>query len=483
MAQSIQSLRALALAAQREGAPDVAERLHRQIVADWPDALESWDFLCVAAAKRGDFAASAEALQHYLDIEDCSASAWRSLGIAEMQEKKWVEALAAFQEALKLEPDVRVNLIYVGGAAIKAGQQTLAADSLSLALQGIPADELAADGGDIEPVLAEILDEAVQFLEDYLAELISDGEELSGQLKGASWRLHETSSPEWNDHRQRPGRFFMSAIAPQPWYDLKEFPWGEKLEAAYSDIRHEVTTALSHADASPYIAGHTLEAQHWDSLADNDDWTAVHLYSGGYPNARQAAKFPKTLAALKGLPICQKGGNPVEVFFSLLAPGGHIVPHYGTSNARLTAHLPILVPRQKGAATVSVGGITRDVEPGKLMTFDDSFRHEARNDGDSLRINLIFEVWNPALSQSEVKAVEAMNERFNSWFMGRGRRMAFLGATLAEAVQANNLYENGAEALYRDNLQEGERLMRQALCLNPDHKRARRYFEDARQLG
>lgn len=479
MAQSIQSLREQARAAQREGAPGVAERLHRQIVADWPDALESWDFLCVAAAERGDFAVSAEALRHYLDVEDCSASAWRSLGIAEMQERNWQEALAAFQETLKLEPDVRVNLIYVGGAAIRAGQQTLAADCLSLALQGIPAEEVVKGGVDTEPVLAGILDEAIQFLEGYLAGLVSDGNELSGKLEGACWRFHETASPDWNDDRQRPDRFFMSAIPPKPWYDLKELPWGEKLEAAYSDIRDEVRTALSQEDASPYIAGHTLEAQHWSSLADNDDWTAVHLYSGGCPNVRQAAKFPKTLAALDGLPLCRKDGSPIEVFFSLLAPGGHIVPHHGTSNARLTVHLPILVPKQKGVATLNVGGIARDVEPGKLMTFDDSFQHEARNDGDSLRVNLIFEVWNPALSQAEIKAVEAMHDRFNRWFMGRGRRMAFLGTTLAEAVQANKLYENGTEALYRDNLKEGERLLRQALSLNPGHKRARRYFENS----
>jgi aspartyl/asparaginyl beta-hydroxylase (cupin superfamily) len=39
---------------------------------------------------------------------------------------------------------------------------------------------------------------------------------------------------------------------------------------------------------------------------------------------------------------------------------------------------------------------------GKAIVFDDSFEHEAWNDGNSARITLVFDIWHPDLTQREV---------------------------------------------------------------------------------
>ena len=88
-----------------------------------------------------------------------------------------------------------------------------------------------------------------------------------------------------------------------------------------------------------------------------------------------------------------------------IEPGARIPPHHGVMNARLICHLPLILPPGCG---FRVGGETRAWREGELLVFDDSIEHEARNDGDELRVVLIFDVWNPLLEPAERDMVKAM---------------------------------------------------------------------------
>jgi aspartyl/asparaginyl beta-hydroxylase (cupin superfamily)/Flp pilus assembly protein TadD len=476
VAQSLQEIWQQAQYAQKQGDLERAETLHKQIVGRKPDALASWQFLSARAASRGDFAKSAHAIRNYLKVDNLSAEGWRSLGVAEMQQGRFQEAVKALKEALKLQPGALANLVYLGGAAQQAGQDDLAADCLSLALQGMPVADILSGNGKAEPMLRAILTKAPAFLEGYVADLVFGDIAHDGALEGARWRFHETGEPVWNDPMQRPERFFLPALPPQAWFDGADLPWAKAIEDAYEDIRAEVQAALSLDDATPYIAAHMAEAEHWKEFAGNMDWSAIHLYNGGTPNDRVLEKFPKTMAALEPLPLCRTGDRPVEVFFSLLQPGMHIVPHFGTSNARLTVHLPIIVP-EGSACALRAGDETRVMEAGKLMAFDDTFEHEAWNRSDGLRVNLIFEVWNPALTEEEQQETAAIMDRYDKWFSGRGRRMDFLGTTFAQAAQAEKLFQAAEQGLRAG---DGQALgsMKQVLALSPKHKKALRYLAD-----
>jgi aspartyl/asparaginyl beta-hydroxylase (cupin superfamily) len=98
-------------------------------------------------------------------------------------------------------------------------------------------------------------------------------------------------------------------------------------------------------------------------------------------------------------------GRAPGVLFSMLRPRTHIPPHWGMLNTRLICHLPLIVPQ---GCRLRVGNHERTVEAGKLMIFDDSINHEAWNDSDEVRIVLLFEIWNPALSEAERAALTAM---------------------------------------------------------------------------
>jgi aspartyl/asparaginyl beta-hydroxylase (cupin superfamily) len=45
---------------------------------------------------------------------------------------------------------------------------------------------------------------------------------------------------------------------------------------------------------------------------------------------------------------------------------------------------------------------------GKALIFDDSIEHEAINDSDKPRVVLIFDIWNPLLSEAECDAVRSL---------------------------------------------------------------------------
>jgi aspartyl/asparaginyl beta-hydroxylase (cupin superfamily) len=45
---------------------------------------------------------------------------------------------------------------------------------------------------------------------------------------------------------------------------------------------------------------------------------------------------------------------------------------------------------------------------GEAWVFDDTMEHEAWNDSDRTRVIMIFDIWNPYLSQAERELVSAM---------------------------------------------------------------------------
>jgi aspartyl/asparaginyl beta-hydroxylase (cupin superfamily) len=98
--------------------------------------------------------------------------------------------------------------------------------------------------------------------------------------------------------------------------------------------------------------------------------------------------------------------------FSALAPGAHIPPHTGETNARLVAHLPLVVPED---CHFRVGYDWKQWREGKCWVFDDTLEHEARNDSSQLRVILMFDVWNPLLSLAERDMVESLSLALNDY--------------------------------------------------------------------
>ena len=111
-----------------------------------------------------------------------------------------------------------------------------------------------------------------------------------------------------------------------------------------------------------------------------------------------ASRCPRTMEAVKKLDFPKLSLVSPTLCFSILEPNSRITPHSGITNARMIAHLPLIVPEN---CALRVGGEVREWETGKLMAFDDMTVHEAWNDSDRLRVVLIADLWRPELSQAE----------------------------------------------------------------------------------
>jgi len=221
-----------------------------------------------------------------------------------------------------------------------------------------------------------------------------------------------------------------SRYAPQPTFlyfpDLPtpeyiegvEFPWLGAIEAATDEIRGELTTVLSadQAGLEPYVAyPEGVPLQQWRELNKSRRWSAYFLWNEGVAQPEHLARCPRTAQMLQSAPQCDVAGHGPNAFFSILEARTRIPAHTGVTNARVTVHLPLIVPPDCG---FRVGSETREWIPGKAWVFDDTFEHEAWNGSDTPRALLIFDIWNPYLSEDERELVRAAIETVGSYYHG-----------------------------------------------------------------
>lgn len=184
-------------------------------------------------------------------------------------------------------------------------------------------------------------------------------------------------------------------------FERHDFPWVEALEAATAAIRDELGALLAEVpqDFTPYVnhaPGSPLGQ--WGELNNSKRWSALFLYKDGTAFNDNIARCPRTVAALAQAPQVKIPERGPTAFFSRLEPKTRIPPHTGSTNTRLTVHLPLIVPPGCG---FRVGAEVREWQPGTALIFDDTIEHEAWNDSDQQRVILIFDIWNPLLSGAE----------------------------------------------------------------------------------
>ncbi len=188
-------------------------------------------------------------------------------------------------------------------------------------------------------------------------------------------------------------------------FDRKHFDWMPDIEAATADIRSELNALLADpGDAlRPYVRmDKGLPDNKWSGLDHSLNWGACFLWEYGKPNQPVLDRCPKAAAALAALPSAHIPGRSPSAFFSILRPKTHIPAHTGVTNTRAIIHLPLIVPE---GCRFRVGGETREWREGEAFAFDDTIEHEAWNDSDQVRAVLIFDVWNPHLTDLEQQLI------------------------------------------------------------------------------
>ena len=205
-----------------------------------------------------------------------------------------------------------------------------------------------------------------------------------------------------------PPVFMVPGIRPKRYFDPSAFQGIAEVEAATDLIRAEF---LALAESRSETLSARLGGLH---AADTDNsrpgaWSMIPLIKNGALVEQFASRCPQTMQFARKLDLPKLGLISPSLYFSVLEPNSRIAPHTEITNARLIAHLPLIVPGQCG---FSVGGEERRWEVGKALVFDDMTLHEAWNDSNRIRVVLIADLWRPELSDAERSAVsDLMNCR------------------------------------------------------------------------
>ena len=361
------------------------------------------------ALRRGDFRAAAEAFERAVAADPQSGALLRNLASAHRGAGDDEAELKALERALDVDRRDMVAWMRKAELHQRRGEQGSAFEAWNNALQ--LAEPLRPWSGP--------MGEALEAGQAFVAE---------GRLaiQGSVGKALAPLEPKLDTAELRRSRAFVGAALGQrriyvnecqglcypflpadEFFDDHHFPWFPEVAAKTDAIRGELIELLKDPGEAlrPYVRMESGVGENkWSELDHSLDWGAIFLWEYGQPNPAVIERCPLTAATLEALPLQNISGRAPSAFFSMIKPRKRIPPHTGVTNTRAIVHLPLIVPDGCG---FRVGGEVRPRVVGEPFAFDDTIEHEAWNDSDELRAVLIFDVWNPHLSERERDVVAA----------------------------------------------------------------------------
>jgi aspartate beta-hydroxylase len=326
-------------------------------------------------------------------------------------------ALRALDAALAIDPYFFLALLSKGVVLERMGRTKLAAQIYRNALKIAPRPENTA------PSLEAPIRHAREVV---AAQAVALAEYLREQVEGL--RMKHAGEPlarfdECLDvyagtkrvYNSEPVQLHVPRLPAIPFFDRDLFPWLPRLEAATATIRTELVALLNAGmpGFAPYVAySPGTPVNQWSELNHSRSWSSLWLWRDGVREVEAMDRCPRTTEVLAEMPLADQPGFAPTALFSALAPRTRIPPHTGSTNSRVVVHLPLVLP---GPARFRVGNETRAWRTGEAWVFDDTIEHEAWNDADETRVILIFDIWNPLLSQAERELISAMMTAHTRW--------------------------------------------------------------------
>lgn len=367
------ALNSAGLQSLRQGDAGKAAELFEAALKLDPDAVPLWLNLATACRAQNNVAGEITALDAALDRDRLHFMAWLRKAQWHQREGEKSAALTAWRAAIQLAGDV-------GSMSPEVARQL---------------DEGRAYVADVGARFAAAVDEAF------------DGQfpEADAQSRRRIQAFVDVVTGRRKTYQNQCAGLFYPFLPVDEFFDDHHFPWFEEVNSRTDAIRAEFEAVYADPGESlrPYVQLEKggPEAQ-WATLNNSLDWGALFLWEFGTPNAPVLERCPVTADLIRSIPSTFIPGRAPNVMFSILRPGAHIPPHTGVTNTRAVVHLPLIVPNH---CAFRVGGETRAWEVGKAFAFDDTIEHEAWNNSDEMRAVLIFDVWNPHLSDDEQNAI------------------------------------------------------------------------------
>jgi aspartyl/asparaginyl beta-hydroxylase (cupin superfamily) len=346
-------------------------------------------------------------------------SLWANLASSLKALGRRAEELEALDKALTLEPRHLSALLQKGAYLEEMGDTRNAARLYQNCLDSLP------PGMQVPAHLQQAFDDArrkVSLDQTALAESLERSltglrERYGGQRQLRVDRCLDILLGNRRIFHSQPTWMYFPELAEIEFFDRSWFPWLLELEAAAGEIRNELLRVLvtDREGLQPYIdfPSH-LPVDQFKELNRSRKWSSYFLWNQSKPVPGHIARCPITARTLEdAVPRCRIQGRAPTAFFSILEPNTRIPPHTGVTNTRCTVHLPLVVPPDCG---FRVGSTTREWVADEAWVFDDTIEHEAWNLSDAPRAILIFDVWNPLLTEAERDMIQTATEVYQQYY-------------------------------------------------------------------
>ena len=394
----------------RAGRINDASTLWQRVLALDANHTEALLAMATQALARRDSAGALQILQHAAATapRDPMVQLYTALALKDLDRPE--EEMAAITRALAIDPYFYPALLHKAMLLERLGSRRQAARVFKDVLKIMPPPEQAGPGflKAAEHAKAAI-EENRRSLERHLEGVLSD---LRKRHSAARLDRFEETLAVMTGAKKRyspdPVMLHFAQLPPLQFYPNDLFPWIPELEAATEDIRRECEAVLAgQRDVfSPYIQRPPgAPVNQWGELNHSQRWSTWFLWKNGEKVEANCEQCPRTTEVVSSLPLAYSRNLSPNVLFSALDARTVIPAHCGDTNVRLVVHLPLILPPN---CTFRVGNDTRTWEYGKAWVFDDSVEHEARNDSDQLRVQLMFDVWNPYLTDAERELVNGL---------------------------------------------------------------------------
>ena len=392
----------------RQGRFSEAEAAYIRVLEAAPHHIEALNVLALAALNRGHLREALELLQRAEQSDPQDAVTRHHQGRALDAAGNHADALLAHEKAVRLRPDFFVARLYWADALQRNRQLDRAVIQYVRALADAQSSGRWVDPESTAPALRPMIEQAVLTVRKHrtlaLAHLIDPlvvrfGADALTRVTRALRIYFKEETAFSTDPRQCPTFLFVPDLPAVPYFDRSLFPWQDAFEARTPSIMAELLEMLPDPTGSEKVFGSdALEQANLRGVGNAPSWTGYYFYRHGERREENCAACPDTARALQLLPLPRVRGHGPEVLFSVFTAGTHLLPHRGVTNTRVVGHLPLLIP--PGCA-LNVGGELHTWVEGRTIVFDDTYEHEAWNRSVNTRVVLIFDLWNPYLTEIE----------------------------------------------------------------------------------
>lgn len=396
----------------RHGRIADAEQAYERALDVAPDDTEALTIVGLAALRARHAQRACDLLARAVRLEPGNPLTRQHLGRAQELAGDLAAAAESYAVALRLKPDLAIARLQYAALLERAGEPDRAAVHYARSLQDAQLARRWLDAQTTPESLRPLVAHAVRAVrasrhrvyDALVAPLVARYGRSALRRVDAALRVYlNEEEPDYPDARQRPGFLYFPGLPATPYFPRSAVPYLESIESRTAAIRGELDALLESTDGRERVfTSDALEQANLRGEAHVPSWNGYYFWRHGERRARNCESCPATSAALDALPLCHVPGHGPEALFSVFTPGTHLLPHRGVTNTRIVGHLPLLVPER---CALNVGGEIHAWVAGRAVAFDDTYEHEAWNRSDRTRVVLIFDLWNPYLTDVERLAV------------------------------------------------------------------------------